>query len=49
MISLCSFVQVASEAEMDLAVECGAKIIGVNNRNLDTFTMNVDTSVTMLK
>jgi tryptophan synthase beta subunit len=41
-------VEVVNEAEMDLAVECGAKIIGVNNRNLDTFQMNVDTSVTML-
>jgi anthranilate phosphoribosyltransferase len=40
-------VEVVNEAEIDLAVECGAKIIGVNNRNLDTFQMNVDTSVTM--
>ena len=33
-------VEVASEVEMERAISCGALIIGVNNRDLNTFTVD---------
>lgn len=38
-------VEVHDEAELDTAIESGARLIGVNNRNLHTFETNLDTTV----
>jgi indole-3-glycerol phosphate synthase len=43
-VGLAALVEVHNEAEMDLALSLGVNLIGVNNRNLDTF--KVDTSLT---
>ena len=33
------------EHEVQMAIDCGARIIGVNNRNLKDFTVDVQNSV----
>jgi indole-3-glycerol phosphate synthase len=38
-------VEVHTRAEMERAVGCGAKLIGVNNRDLGTFAVSLETSV----
>jgi len=37
-------VEVANEAEMDIALDAGARRIGVNNRNLHTFKLDLGTT-----
>lgn len=37
-------VEVHADVELDVALEAGAKVIGVNNRNLHTFEMDLATS-----
>ena len=37
-------VEVASAAEMRRAVACGARVVGINNRNLKTFTVDPQTT-----
>jgi indole-3-glycerol phosphate synthase len=39
-LGLTPFVEVTSEAERDLALEAGARILGVNARDLDTLAMD---------
>ncbi|MBA7587114.1 Indole-3-glycerol phosphate synthase [subsurface metagenome] len=37
-------VEVHNEAEVDIAVRSGARIIGINNRDLNTFTVDINTT-----
>ena len=43
-LRIAALVEVHTEAELDRAVEAGAQIIGVNNRNLKTLEVNLETS-----
>jgi indole-3-glycerol phosphate synthase len=43
-LGLDTLVEVHAEVEMRIAIECGAGIIGVNNRNLATLAVSLDTS-----
>lgn len=40
-----ALVEVHDRAELDRAIDCGAGIIGINNRNLDTFEVRLDTAL----
>ncbi|KAK5683624.1 anthranilate synthase / indole-3-glycerol phosphate synthase [Elasticomyces elasticus] len=42
-------VEVQNTAEMATAVELGAKVIGVNNRNLSTFDVDMETTTRLMK
>jgi indole-3-glycerol phosphate synthase len=50
MINLCRFlhteplVEVHDEAELDTALACDARIIGINNRDLNTFKVDINTT-----
>jgi indole-3-glycerol phosphate synthase len=39
-----ALVEVHDEAELDIALEAGVRIVGVNNRNLSTFELSLETS-----
>ena len=43
--NLVAIVEVHDEADIDKALNAGASIIGINNRNLTTFQTNLDTSL----
>jgi indole-3-glycerol phosphate synthase len=43
-LGLSSLVEVHTEEELDLALAADAEIIGINNRNLDTFVTDIETS-----
>jgi indole-3-glycerol phosphate synthase len=43
-LGLSVFVEVHTEKELDLALAADAEIIGINNRNLNTFVTDIDTS-----
>lgn len=38
-------VEVHDRAELDIALACGATIIGINNRNLNTFKVDLETAI----
>jgi len=44
-LGLSSLVEAHDEKEVQMAINCGARIIGVNNRNLKDFTVDVQNSV----
>ena len=41
-------VEVHTRAELDRVLACGARIIGVNNRDLKTFTVRLETSLELI-
>ena len=41
-------VEVRDEQELDLALECDARVIGINNRNLETLAIDAETSERLL-
>jgi indole-3-glycerol phosphate synthase len=43
-LGLSPLVEVHTQEELDLALDAGAEIIGINNRNLDTFVTDIETS-----
>ena len=47
-IGLDCLVEVHDEGELETALECGAEIIGVNNRNLQTLDVDPDTALRLL-
>jgi len=44
-LELATLVEVHDEQEADRTVQSGAEIVGVNNRNLETFEVSLDTAV----
>jgi len=44
-IGIAALVETHDQRELDRALACGARIIGVNNRNLDTFDVSLETSL----
>lgn len=44
-MGMSALVEAHDEAEVDMALEAGAKIIGVNNRNLKDFSVDTDNSL----
>lgn len=44
-LGLAALVEVHDRDELSKALDAGAEIIGVNNRNLDTFEVSLDTSI----
>ncbi len=44
-VGLDALVEVHGPEELEIANDCGANIIGVNNRNLDTFEVDIETSI----
>ena len=44
-LGLSALVEAHDEAEIEMALQAGAKIIGVNNRNLKDFTVDIDNSL----
>jgi indole-3-glycerol phosphate synthase len=48
-IGLDCLVEVHDECELQIALYCGAEIIGINNRNLKTFEVDLDTTKRLLK
>ena len=41
-------VEVHDDGELDAALDSGAEIVGVNNRNLHTFEVTLDTSLRLV-
>jgi indole-3-glycerol phosphate synthase len=39
--------EVHDRADLDKAIECGAYVIGINNRDLDTFEVNINTTYSL--
>lgn len=48
-IGLSVLVEVHSAGELDDVLSCGAEMIGINNRNLKTFKVNIETSINLAK
>jgi len=44
-IGLSALVEAHDEAEVEMALDSGARVIGVNNRNLKTFEVNISISI----
>lgn len=48
-LGLCPLVEVHTAEEMGIARECGAKVIGINNRDLTTFQVDLDTTRRLIR
>lgn len=48
-LHLDALVEVHDDAELDRTLACGARIVGVNNRNLDTFEVSLETCLRLKK
>lgn len=46
-LGLSALVEAHDEEEISRAISCGARILGVNNRNLKNFTVNVENSLNL--
>lgn len=44
-----ALVEIHSDVELGIAIEAGAEIIGINNRNLDTFEIDINISKSIIK
>jgi len=42
-----ALVEIHDETDLEKALDCGAKIIGINNRDLDTFHVDLNTTLTL--
>ena len=43
-LGMAALVEIHDEVELKIAIDCGAILIGVNNRNLDDFTVSLEVS-----
>ena len=48
-LNLDVLVEVHDQEELDFALSCDAKLIGINNRNLRTFNVDINTSIELSK
>ncbi|MFH1481866.1 MAG: indole-3-glycerol phosphate synthase TrpC [Pseudomonadota bacterium] len=44
-LGMAALTEVHDKEELEKAIDCGAEIIGINNRNLDTFQVNLQTTL----
>jgi len=48
-LGLHCLIEVHNRAEIELALECGSKIIGINNRDLNNFNVDIHTTESLMK
>jgi indole-3-glycerol phosphate synthase len=48
-IGICPLVEIHDEKELDIAVKAGADVIGINNRNLKTLKVSLDTAARIIE